>query len=161
MGRFLLPCTRGTAITNPMIAGSSTFSSASASFQAFLGDRHRASFYAVSLVMVMVWVWIAGKDLPWDTVNYHLYAGYSVFHDRFGVDYFPAGGQTYLTPYSYVPLYLMAAAEWPSIAVGAVLACMHVTILWMTWELGRIVSRRSDGSSPPIVGWAAAALALA
>jgi hypothetical protein len=126
----------------------------------FLGNQQRRTFYALSLVAVMGWVWFAGKDLPWDTVNYHLYAGYSVFHNRFGIDYFPAGGQTYLTPYSYAPLYLMAAAGWPSVAVAAALACIHVTIVWLTWELGRIVSRRPDGSSPGIVAWGAAALAL-
>lgn len=124
-------------------------------------SHQRIAFYTTSLLLSMAWVWMAGKDVPWDAVHYHLYAGYSVFHDRLAIDYFPAGAQTYLTPYSHAPLYLMVQAGWSSLAIGMAFACMHAIALWLTWELARSVSQKADGSSPVIVAWVAAALTFA
>ena len=123
--------------------------------------RQRIGFYTTSLLLSMAWVWMAGKDVPWDAVHYHLYAGYSVFHDRLAIDYFPAGAQTYLTPYSHAPLYLMVQAGWSSLTIGMAFTCMHASALWLTWELARSVSQDVSGSSPAVVTWGAGALALA
>ncbi|MFM9423876.1 hypothetical protein RCH10_000299 [Variovorax sp. GrIS 2.14] len=121
----------------------------------------RIGAYVLCTVLAIAWTLFAGKDVPWDALHYHLYAGYSVFHDRVAIDYFPAGPQTYFVPYAHAPLALMVQAGWPSLAIGITLACMHATALWLTWELARAVSQGADGRSPALVTWGAVALALA
>jgi len=44
--------------------------------------------------------------------------------------------------------------------IGVSFAILQSVMLWMTWELARIVCRGQTGSSPGIVVWAAVALAL-
>jgi hypothetical protein len=116
--------------------------------------------YAICSVLAIAWTLFAGKDVPWDALHYHVYAGYSVFNERLTVDLFPAGTLSYLNPYSHLPLYLMVRAGWTSLAIGTSLASMQSVMLWMTWELARIVCRRQSGNSPAIVVWAAVAVAL-
>ncbi|KQX29898.1 hypothetical protein ASD05_07220 [Variovorax sp. Root434] len=110
--------------------------------------------------MVIAWTLYAGKDVPWDALHYHLYAGFSALNERLSIDFYPAGSLTYLNPYAHLPLYLMVHAQWPSIAIGVTFACLHSVMLWMTYELARAVSRRGDGTSPAIVVWTAVGLAL-
>ncbi len=121
----------------------------------------RLGAYALCTVLAIAWTLFAGKDVPWDALHYHLYAGYSVFHDRVAVDYFPASSQTYFVPYAHAPLSLMVAAGWPSLAIGIAFACLHSTALWLTWELARAVSRDAEGRSRALVVWGSVALALA
>ncbi|MGJ7509484.1 glycosyltransferase 87 family protein [Variovorax sp. GT1P44] len=121
----------------------------------------RIGAYVLCTVLATAWTAFAGKDVPWDALHYHLYAGYSVFHDRVAIDYFPAGPQTYFVPYAHAPLSLMVGAGWPSLAIGIAFACLHSLALWLTWELARAVSRDEEGRSPALVIWSAVALALA
>jgi hypothetical protein len=81
-----------------------------------------------------------GKEMAWDTLNHHLYAGFSGVHDRFAQDYFAAGPQAYLNPYAYVPFYALVAAGLPALAVASVLAALQSAMLWLTYELALIVS---------------------
>jgi hypothetical protein len=120
---------------------------------------HRPSVYALSIAFAIGWTILAGKDVPWDALHYHLYAGYSAAQNRLGVDFFPAGAQAYLNPYSHLPLYWMVSANWPSLAIGVAFACLHAVMLWLVYEMARIVSLRPDGTSPAAVGIAAVALA--
>jgi hypothetical protein len=76
-----------------------------------------------------------GKEMQWDTLDYHLYAGFSAFHDRFGLDYFAASIQSYFNPYAYAPFYLLAVSGLRAIEVAAILAVMQSAILWLTYEL--------------------------
>jgi hypothetical protein len=121
--------------------------------------RVRVVAYVTCMLFAIAWTLYAGKDVPWDALHYHLYAGFSAFNDRTAIDFYPAGGQTYLNPYAHAPLYLMVRAGWPSLAIGIALACLHSAMLWLTWELARAVSRRTDGTSPAAVTWSAVALA--
>jgi len=120
----------------------------------------RPVVYAICTLVAIAWTWFAGKDVPWDALHYHLYAGFSAIHDRLATDFFPAGPQTYLNPYSHLPLYLMVRAGWPSLAIGVTFACLHSVMLWMTYELASAVSRRADGTAPLAVTLPAVALAL-
>lgn len=120
----------------------------------------RVLVYVTCTVLAIAWTVFAGKDVPWDALHYHMYAGFSALNDRFALDFSPAGPQTYLNPYAHVPLYLMVRAAWPSLAIGITLAAIHSVMLWLTYELARAVSRRPDGTSPVTVIWTAVGLAL-
>jgi hypothetical protein len=68
--------------------------------------RRSAAPYRVPVYLACSLVFLAvnyalGEDLRWDTLNYHLYAGFSAVHDRFVQDYFAAGPQSYFNPYVY------------------------------------------------------------
>lgn len=118
----------------------------------------RIATYALTWLLAAGWTVHAGKDLSWDFINYHLYAGFSALHDRFGQDFLAAGQQGYLNPYSHVPVYLMVAAGWPAIVIGLVLATMQVGVVWLAFELTAEVGGH-DGRFDPL--WPAFAAALA
>jgi hypothetical protein len=122
--------------------------------------QSRPAVYAICTLIAVAWTLFAGKDVPWDALHYHLYAGFSAVHDRFAIDFSPAGSLTYLNPYSHLPLHLMVSAGWPSLAIGIAFACLHSLMLWMTYELASAVSRRADGTAPLAVTLPAVALAL-
>src|SRR6185437_2101043 len=96
--------------------------------------------YLMSSVIALAISCALGKDIMWDTLAYHLYAGFSALHDRFGQDYFAAGAQSYFNPYVYVPYYLLARSGLSAFAVSAVLAVVQSGILWLTYELAISVS---------------------
>jgi len=81
-----------------------------------------------------------GKDMAWDTLDYHFFAGFSALHDRFGQDYFPAGAQAYLNPYVYVPFYLLATSGLTALEVALILALVQSVILWLVYELALAVA---------------------
>jgi len=96
-------------------------------------------FLACTLLALLI-NYALGKEMAWDLLNYHLYAGFGAVHDRFGQDYFAAGPQGYMNPYAYVPFYALVASGLPAIVVASVLAALHSIILWLTFELGLTVS---------------------
>ncbi len=103
---------------------------------------------------------LLGKDMSWDTLDYHLYAGFSALHDRFNSDYFPAGSQSYFNPYIYVPFYLLAVSGLPAIVAASVLAIVQSAILWLTYELTLEVAPPS-GRYTQTMGLCAVAFAFA
>lgn len=80
-----------------------------------------------------------GKDMQWDTLDYHLYAGFSAIHDRFGLDYFAAAPHAYLNPYAYAPFYLLVTSGLSALEVAGILALLQSAILWLTYELALAV----------------------
>lgn len=108
-------------------------------------SRWRAAVYVGSLVFAILWTVALGKDLHWDAINYHLYAGYSALTNRFGLDFFAAGTPAYVNPYAFVPLYLMWQAEWPAMAIAIAHATAHAGVLWLAFELALVAGiRRSE-----------------
>lgn len=95
----------------------------------------RIFVYVGCTVLALVISYLLGKDMSWDTLDYHFYAGFSALHDRFNHDYFAAGAQSYLNPYIYAPFYLLAASGLPALAVASALAAVQSIILWLTYEL--------------------------
>ncbi|MGH8200829.1 MAG: glycosyltransferase family 87 protein [Steroidobacteraceae bacterium] len=81
-----------------------------------------------------------GKDMAWDTLDYHFYAGFSALHDRYGQDYFAAGPQSYLNPYILAPFYLLATSGLTALEAALVLAALQSVILWLVYELALAVS---------------------
>lgn len=105
--------------------------------------------------------YLLGKDMNWDTLDYHFYAGFSALHDRFGMDYFAAGSQSYFNPYVYVPFYLLASSGLPAIAVASILAVVQSGILWLTYELALRVAPTRDGRVRVVVAICSALFAFA
>src|SRR6185437_16157476 len=95
----------------------------------------RLVVYVFCTVLAIITTHWVGKDMQWDTLDYHLYAGFSAVHDRFGLDYFAAAPQSYLNPYAYVPFYLLAVSGLSALGAAAILALLQSAILWLTYEL--------------------------
>ncbi len=102
-----------------------------------------------------------GKEMAWDTLDYHFYAGFSALHDRFGQDYFPAGPQSYLNPYVFVPFYLLNISGLTALEVALILAAVQSAILWLVYELTLAVAPPSDPPTRVALGICAVALAFA
>jgi hypothetical protein len=105
--------------------------------------------------------WLLGKDMNWDTLEYHFYAGFSALHDRFGMDYFPAGSESYFNPYVYVPFYLLAGSRLPAVVVASILAAVQSVILWLTYELALVVAPAQDSRARMVVAICSALFAFA
>jgi len=96
--------------------------------------------YSCSVLAALLTCYHLGKDMAWDTLDYHVYAGFSALHDRFGQDYFAAGPQSYLNPYIYVPFYLLATSGLTALQVALILAAVQGVILWLVYELALAVA---------------------
>src|ERR1700678_1673422 len=122
--------------------------------------RCRWQVYFACVVLALGCNYILGKDMPWDTLNYHLYLGFSAMNDRFGQDYFAAGPLAYLNPYAYIPFYAMVSAGLPALVICSIFAAAHSIILWLSFELGVAVCPSSDGRTRVFAGSCALALAF-
>ena len=122
--------------------------------------RSRLAVYAACTLIALIVNCFLGQDVEWDTLQYHLYAGFSALHDRFGQDYFAAGPQSYFNPYIYVPFYTMVRAGLSPFAVSTVLALAQSTLLWLTYELGVCAAPSSQGRLRLVCGAGAAAFAF-
>jgi len=105
----------------------------------FICSPRFAVYLCCSLIVVLT-SYELGKDMAWDTLDYHFYAGFSALHHRFGQDYFPAGPQSYLNPYVYVPFYLLATSGLTAPQVALILAAVQSVILWLAYELALAVA---------------------
>lgn len=102
-----------------------------------------------------------GKEMWWDTLDYHLYAGFSAIHDRFGLDYFPAAWQAYLNPYVYAPFYLLATSGMTALEVALVLGAVQSGILWLTYEMAVTLGPRERPAARLAMAACAVAFAFA
>ena len=121
---------------------------------------YRWQVYLACAVLAIACNYVLGKDMAWDTLNYHLYAGFSALNDRFGQDYFAAGPLSYLNPLAYIPFYAMIRAGLPALVICSILAAVHSIILWLAFELGISVCPSEDDRTRVLAGCCAAALAF-
>jgi len=121
---------------------------------------YRLPIYVSCTLLALACTFLLGKDMPWDTLHYHLYAGFSALHDRFDQDYFAAGPQSYFNPYAYVPFYALVRAGLPALWIGSVLALLHSSLLWLTYELAVCVCSEDPRRVRVAVGLCAVALAF-
>ena len=87
------------------------------------------------LLASAVWCFVAGKDLNFDFINYHLYGPHLLLEGRFDRDYFGGGLAGYLNPLVHIPLYLMVRAGWHSLAIAGVLTFVHSLNLLLAWKI--------------------------
>jgi hypothetical protein len=121
---------------------------------------YRWHVYSACVALALACNYVLGKDMAWDTLNYHLYLGFSALNDRFGQDYFAAGPLAYLNPYAYVPFYAMVRAGLPALVICSIFAAVHSIILWLTFELGVAVCPSQDGRTRLFSGICAVVLAF-
>jgi len=91
--------------------------------------------YAACTALAVAVNYVFGKEMAWDLLHYHFYAGFSALNDRFEQDYFAAGVQSYFNPYVYVPFYIVVKLGLPGLAIGTILAVLHSVVLWITYDL--------------------------
>jgi hypothetical protein len=121
---------------------------------------YRRQVYFACVVLALACNFVFGKDMAWDTLNYHLYVGFSAVNDRFAQDYFAAGPLSYFNPYAYIPFYEMVHAGLPAVVISSIFAAVHSIILWMTFELGVDVCPHSDVRTRMFAGVCAVSLAF-
>jgi hypothetical protein len=121
---------------------------------------YRWQVYLACVALALACNYLLGKDMAWDTLNYHLYLGFSALNDRFKQDYFAAGFLAYLNPYAYAPFYAMVRAGLPALVIGSVFAVAHSIILWLVFQLGVAVCPSKNGNAPILVGICSVALAF-
>lgn len=119
----------------------------------------RFLIYVCCALLALATSYRMGKDMQWDTLDYHLYAGFSAVHDRFGLDYFAAAPQAYLNPYAYAPFYLLVNSGLSALGVAGILALLQSAVLWLTYELANAVI--SSEQARRRIGLSAAATLLA
>jgi hypothetical protein len=120
---------------------------------------YRLPIYIGCAVLALATNYLLGKEMAFDLLNYHLYAGFGAVNDRFGQDYFAAGPQSYFNPYAYVPFYALVSSGLPALAIGSLLAVVHSIILWLTFELAIAVCPSEDSRTRVTTGICAVALA--
>jgi len=119
---------------------------------------YRLPVYIACTLLVLVSNFRLGKDMAWDTLNYHLYVGLSAVHDRFSQDYFAAGPLSYLNPYAYVPFYALVSLGLPALLISSLFALAHSAILWLTFELALAAWPSDEPRTRLAVGLCAVAL---
>jgi hypothetical protein len=120
----------------------------------------RLPVYLACSVLALVTNYLLGKDMAWDTLNYHLYAGFSAVNDRFSQDYFAAGAASYFNPYAYLPFYALVRGGFSPLEISSVLAVVHSVILWLTFELAVCVCPSDDRRTQMAYGVCAATMAF-
>lgn len=95
----------------------------------------RLPVYAACTAIALLINYLLGADLPWDTLNYHLYSGFSALNDRFSQDYFAAGPPSYFNPYAFVPFYALIKAGLTPLQVSSALTLIHSLVFLLTFEL--------------------------
>jgi len=121
---------------------------------------YRPLVYIACTVLALLCNYLLGMDMAWDTLNYHLYSGFSAVNDRFALDYFAAGPPSYFNPFAYVPFYALVSAGLPALAIASVLAIAHSVILWLTYELAIAVCPSGDPRLRVTIGVCAVMLAF-
>jgi hypothetical protein len=116
----------------------------------------RLPAYVLIVLGAMATALYLGKDHSWDSLAYHLYAGFSAMESRLSLDYFASSTQGYLNPYSHLPFYLLVTSGLAPQAVVATLALFHALNLLIVYELALLLNRRQNGS----IVWTPVILAL-
>jgi len=121
---------------------------------------YRVPVYIACTVFALIVNYLLGKDMAWDTLNYHIYAGFNAVNDRFAQDYFAAGPASYFNPYIHAPFYYLITTGLSSLEISSILAIAHSVILWLTYELAVTVCPSDDPHKRLMFGLCGVAFAL-
>jgi hypothetical protein len=121
---------------------------------------YRVPVYIACTAFALIVNYLLGKDMAWDTLSYHIYAGFNAVNDRFAQDYFAAGPQSYFNPYIHAPFYYLTTTNLSSLEISSILAIAHSIILWLTYELAVTVCSSDDPHKRLMFGLCGVAFAL-
>lgn len=121
----------------------------------------RLYVYLSCTILAVVVSYFLGKEMLWDTMDYHVYAGFSALHHRFRLDYFAAGPQSYFNPYAYVPFYLLIRSSLTPLQDASILAALQSVLLWLSYELALTLAPSDKTRVRVTIGIAAVAFAFA
>lgn len=82
--------------------------------------------------------YFSGQDVNWDWRNYHDYAAWALWNDRYDTDVAPSGIQTFLNPIPYIPGYYLMNVV-PSPFGHLTLGAIHGLNLFLVYALARVV----------------------
>jgi len=91
---------------------------------------------------------LLGQDTNWDLRNYHYYNPHAWLTGRLSLDIAPAQLQSYFSPISDIPYYLMVKAGYPSWLVGSILAIPAAIALFFIGMVSVAVLPPSTGRVP-------------
>ena len=91
-----------------------------------------------------VWSCVLGQDANWDLQNYHLYNAFAFLGGKLGIDFAPAGLQTFFNPILDIP-YFVASAHLPAPLVAFLMGTLH----GMNFIVLLYICRTVLGSLPP------------
>ncbi|WP_313329642.1 hypothetical protein [Comamonas sp.] len=95
----------------------------------------KKSIAILLLVAITVfWIYVSGKDISWDLINYHLYSAQLLIENRWNKDYFAGGIQTYLNPVAYIPIYYAVKFHIPDYLVGLYLSIPAIVAIPLLWS---------------------------
>lgn len=102
----------------------------------------RGEAIAVTIVgwlLFVGWSWLIGKDITFDSLNYHFYLADSVDASRVHKDFFAASLQGYQTPYAYWPLAWMVHGRWPTWLALLFISSLQVACVPALWMSAKAV----------------------
>jgi hypothetical protein len=88
-------------------------------------------------VVAVLWVAYAGKDLNFDSLNYHYYIAHSFWSGKVLSLYFPASIQSYLNPISFTFYYLLLESGLRDYWIAVTLAFIHLLNVPLLWIIAR------------------------
>lgn len=107
-----------------------------------LSSREEAVAVAIAGWAFFVgWSWFLGKDITFDSLNYHFYLADSVDASRIHKDFFAASLQGYQSPYAYWPLAWMAHGRWPTWLALMLISTLQAVCVPALWMSARVVFR--------------------
>jgi len=98
----------------------------------------------LSMACGAAYAFFAGQDVNWDWQNYHDYDAFALMHGRYRLDVAPAGIQTFINPFVYIPTYLLRHHLHP-ITAGLILGAVHGLNIVLLWGISRALLGRSAG----------------
>lgn len=85
----------------------------------------------------LIWVFVAGKDVNFDLLNYHFYLPFNMLDGRLEREFMAANAQGYQNPLPYLPFYLMVINGWRSLLIASVLASVHSLAIVLAYLIGK------------------------
>lgn len=110
--------------------------------------REYAAVILVAFVCAAAWAASHGRDINWDFLNYHLYAGFAADGRRIAQDYFPASIQSYMLGYAHLPLTWAVQRGWSTLDVQVLLAAQSVPTVVAAWFIASRLTLAETGAAP-------------
>jgi len=117
--------------------------------------------WGVAASLCALWTLIAGKDLNWDLLHYHVYIAHAAVAGRLAQDFFAASAQSYLNPLGYLPFYALVSSNVHSVVVSALFAVVHSLNIGLLYLIAQQLFAHHAARDRAIFSLLAAALGVA